>query len=62
MVCYVSAFTLAYRTQDNTLNALAGVVSLCPAVTGDLFKVEGGNARLSQVRTVPLFFFFRVSL
>lgn len=37
--------------QDNGLNALAGVVSLCPAVTGDLFKVEGGNSRLSEVLT-----------
>ena len=37
--------------QDNGLNALAGVVSLCPAVTGDLFLVEGGNVRLSEVRT-----------
>lgn len=36
--------------QDNGLNALAGVVSLCPMVTGDLFKVKGGNARLSEVR------------
>ncbi|CAN0543264.1 unnamed protein product, partial [Ectocarpus sp. 8 AP-2014] len=34
--------------QGNGLNALAGVVSLCPAVTGDLFSVEGGNARLSE--------------
>ncbi|CAM9405134.1 unnamed protein product [Pylaiella littoralis] len=34
--------------QDNGLNALAGVVSLCPAVTGTLFSVEGGNARLSE--------------
>ncbi|CAM9810990.1 unnamed protein product, partial [Laminaria digitata] len=34
--------------QDNGLNALAGVVSLCPAVTGDLFAVEGGNSRLSE--------------
>ena len=40
------------KLQDNGLNALAGVVSLCPAVTGDLFKVEGGNSRLSEVRTV----------
>ncbi|CAM9189606.1 unnamed protein product [Ascophyllum nodosum] len=34
--------------QGNELNALAGMVSLCPAVTGDLFKVQGGNARLSE--------------
>eukprot|EP00903_Cladosiphon_okamuranus_P011915 g11191.t1 len=34
--------------QGNGLNALAGVVSLCPAVTGTLFSVEAGNARLSE--------------
>ncbi|CAM9195491.1 unnamed protein product, partial [Hapterophycus canaliculatus] len=34
--------------QGNGLNALAGVVSLCPAVTGDVFSVEGGNSRLSE--------------
>lgn len=36
--------------QGNELNALAGLVSLCPAVTGDVFKIEGGNSRLSEVR------------
>lgn len=36
--------------QGNGLNALAGVVSLCPAVTGTLFSVEAGNSRLSEVR------------
>lgn len=53
-VCHivVGVFPLS---QGNGLNALAGVVSLCPAVTGTLFSVEAGNSRLSEVRsTSPL--------
>lgn len=33
--------------QDNGLNALAGVVSLCPMVTGSVFSIAEGNAALA---------------
>lgn len=34
--------------QDNGLNALAGVVSLCPMVTGSVFSLSEGNEVLAQ--------------
>ena len=35
--------------QDNTINALAGVVSLCPLVTGSTFTIKEGNGAIAQV-------------
>lgn len=35
--------------QDNGLNALAGVVSLCPTVTGEVFSVKEGNSAMTRV-------------
>lgn len=34
--------------QNNGLNALAGVVSLCPTVTGKVFSVKEGNAAMTE--------------
>jgi hypothetical protein len=31
------------------LNALAGVVSLCPTVTGEVFSVKEGNSAMTRV-------------
>ncbi|CAM9181548.1 unnamed protein product [Discosporangium mesarthrocarpum] len=44
----VHAVNRVNYNQGNNLNALAGVISLCPLITGDVFQVEGGNARLSE--------------
>ena len=38
--------------QANGLNALAGVVSLCPTVTGKVFSVKEGNAAMSRAMFV----------
>lgn len=35
-----------YNQNNNELNALAGVVSLCPLVTGELVQIEEGNSEI----------------
>jgi hypothetical protein len=45
----VGAVNRVNYNQDNGLNALAGVVSLCPMVTGEVWTVGEGNAALAQV-------------
>lgn len=42
----VGAVNKVNYNQDNGLNALAGVVSLCPMVTGEIWSVEEGNQAL----------------
>lgn len=34
--------------QNNDLNALAGLVSLCPTTTGEVVSVQEGNARVAE--------------
>lgn len=34
--------------QNNNLNALAGLVSLCPTVTGEVVSVHEGNSRMAE--------------
>ena len=44
----VAAVNKVNYNQDNRLNALAGVVSLCPLVTGSTFTIQEGNAAIAQ--------------
>ena len=42
----VGAVNRVNYNQDNGLNALAGMVSLCPMVTGEIWNVVEGNQAL----------------
>ena len=37
--------TQVHYNQGTGLNALAGVISLCPLITGEVFKVREGNKK-----------------
>ena len=44
----VAAVNRVNYNQDNQLNALAGVVSLCPLVTGSTFTIREGNGAIAS--------------
>ena len=44
----VAAVNRVNYNQGNTLNALAGVVSLCPLVTGSTFTIKQGNGAIAH--------------
>jgi hypothetical protein len=50
-----AANRVSYNQDSDEFNALAGLVSLIPAVTGNLFRIEGGNQLLveAMLRSAP---------
>lgn len=44
---FVGSVNRVNYNQDNGLNALAGLVSLCPTVTGEVVSVQEGNAAMA---------------
>lgn len=45
---FIAAVNRVNYNQDNTLNALAGMVSMLPAMDPRVFKIKGGNEQLPQ--------------
>lgn len=45
---FVGSVNRVNYNQNNDLNALAGLVSLCPTVTGAVVSVREGNARMAE--------------
>eukprot|EP01084_Bolivina_argentea_P285442 489501_1 len=45
---FVAGINGANYNQGNHINGLAGMISLCPAVTGDTFGVVGGNKQIAS--------------
>lgn len=45
---FVGSVNRVNYNQNNDLNALAGLVSLCPTVAGEVVSVQEGNARMAE--------------
>ena len=45
---FVGSVNRVNYNQNNDLNSLAGLVSLCPTVTGAVVSVREGNARMAE--------------
>jgi hypothetical protein len=45
---FVGSVNRVNYNQNNDVNALAGLVSLCPTVTGAVVSVREGNARMAE--------------